>query len=754
MIRFLLLFTSILLTSAVSSETEKVIKDAKKENGEIKLELIEPFKIKSDRIAKARFSNLSEAAMKKKMDEIILQGVVRISPDVNSYKVDISWNKLFKNEEDKVGKLITPALKSNLKAVGNLPADKPFKAVGDIEKLANLSQDQGTKPVTPGSTNPDDKNVAANNKNSSNGGSAGGAGSGGSGATPTGGSTGVTVPDLEDQISYSYEACDDRIDLENGIAYAQEREIQTNSEGQVISRGDCVDTGLSSTFQTTGVLACADRVDQDAGLIYTQEQTVRYDQNGDIISSDECQDTGNTTRFTNFTIEACDPTFDEATSMIIVNHRVIPTDPDGNQLSEPDCTDSGERQEPVRDVVACDPRRSGELVYLQSQTFFLNPDNNRTMSNTECADTGDTVPVQRDYARSCAPSVNIQDRVAYRRYNEFAIVDGQQWDYNSCTFDIDQPLTLTSTYEGCEVRDEFVQGYSVQQERFFYELDASRTFVTDCLDSAVTYTHFETEVGCTPLTDDLNGTVTIFSQVAYNIGSQVYYPASCRPSSRGTTNLVEEVCDPEWSHNFSRNQSSRLTRFYYYNLNNQKVYHSSCDVSTDTFAHVEETGNCSIVYDTNDHLAYQYSETVFYDETNDRNVVRECGQHLAGIPYPRNLSKNGNGRFVASSWHQIIRFNSEEMAPYSPQTVTFDITGSVYCDYYCELSYTVNGGNRNTFYSYSHEPSGFGTGRVSRNASITLSQGDYIEFFTRTVPCRRCSAQYHTVDITVEANWP
>jgi hypothetical protein len=745
---------SILLTSAVSSETDKVIKDAKKENGEIKLELIEPFKIKSDRIAKARFSNLSEAAKKKKMDAIILQGVVKISPDVNSYRVDISWNKLFKNEEDKVGKLITPALKSNLKAVGNLPADKPFKAVGDIEKLANLSQDQGTKPVTPGSTNPGDKNVAKNNKNTSNSGSPGGAGSSG-GATPTGGNTSETVPELEDQISYSYEACDDRIDLENGIAYSQEREVQTNSEGQIISRGDCIDTGLSTTFQTTGVLACVDRVDQEAGLLYKQEQAVRYDQNGDIISYDECKDTGETSTFANFTIEACEPTFDDVTSMIIVNHKVIPTDPDGNILSDTDCTDSGERLEPIRDVVACDPRRNGEIVHLQDQTFFLNPDNNQTMGSSECSDNGETVPVQRDYAHSCSPSVNIEDRVAYRRYNEFAIVNGKQWDYNSCTFDIDQPLVLTSTYEGCEVRDEFVQGYSVQQERFFYEMDASRTFVTDCLDSPVTYTHFETEVGCTPLTDDLNGTVTIFSQVAYNIGSQVYYPASCRPSSKGTTNLVEEVCDPEWSHNFSSNQSSRLTRFYYYNLSNQKVYHSSCDVSTDTFAHIEETGNCPIVYDLEDHLGYQHSETVFYDENNNREVIRECGQHLPGVPYQRSLSKTASNSYsVARStrWHKVIRFSSEEMAPYSPQNVSFNVSGSFTCDHYCYIAYSVSDGSINSIHSWYHEPSGSGTNRFNQDVNISLSEGQYVDFYVRGTCGRKCIPVL--LNLTVDADWP
>ena len=575
--------------------------EPKKEQQDVMVKLIKPIAVKTDTTAKALFAELTPAALKKGLDKVVLSGVVSKKPLVGAYEVSIVWNKLLESSEPNAkSTFISPPLRSVLKVKKpEVPADKPFKAKGNMDSLAVKAQE--LKRVSSSLEDKADEDEKDKDKRDTKG--TGGAGSGTSGGV-SGGTENGEIPSLDAaKEAVTYEACLDRIDYDEGSIYRQEREVVKDDTGRIVTRGDCVDTGSVEKFNNTEKVSCGERYDQAEGLIY------------------------------------------ELTSIQSLNES-------GTPIGITDCSDSGTTYPPIVTYADCEFESTGETINLRHEAVFSN-NSGIEIDRGDCVDTGSTTPILREYNTGCSDSVDLNKLLAYKRFDTYAMINNERVDFKSCTFDLSEGLNLTSSYDGCTVKHNFVEGFSTQQESYYYSENGSDVSVTDCLVSDITYAHYNTIEGCSAQLDTINNTVIEYTQTAYDSSGQSFYPSSCQPSSNGEVSLTEEFCTGEISHDFSSGQSNQQTRFFYVSQSGSIEYATACANSSTTYAHVESADDCTPRVDDAG-LKYYLSTNIKIDIDGALTEIDSCSERNGATAY----SDLGKKYFILSSVSdEVLTYN-------------------------------------------------------------------------------------------------
>lgn len=625
-------FTTLLFTLVASMAVVQTNAQSQTTSKQIMVKLTEPVDINTAKTAKARFAELTPEGLKKGLDKTVLFGVLQKSPGVGKYTVDITWNGVM-SAGSKSPTPFEPVMTSKLITKSTiLTTDKAFSATGDLEAMSLAAQKITGNSNLPQNSTTEAKEKEEDKNNKRNTGSNSSSGSGGISGGQSGGGNTESVPSLEGGgNSVTYEACPSRVDYEGGMTYNLEREITKDSTGKIISRGDCVETGNFARFKSTEIVACQDRVDQESGLIYTRQKEVQLDENGEAINEGVCADTGETRQFKNAEIIACGEEFDISKGLIFEMVKINALDVNGTVISESECEVSDQSYTPRIEYIDCPITLDGETAVFHHRPQYFNT-SNQSMYTGDCIETGQRVQATRDYNAGCSDSINLDSKLAYRRYDLTVQVDGETQILRTCASDLSDGLPLISTYTGCTVRDDFIGGFSIQQERFYYLLNGNEVQATQCFDSDVTYAHYETIDGCTANVDTVNNRYTEFSQIAYNIGGQVFYPSSCKPVSGGSQDLSLEICPGEFNHDFSAGQSTQLERYYYVDSNGNKTYATTCSPGSTTYEHTETATLCEMRHDDDGRKSYPSSRTMIQVGGADIEI-RECGERQATIPY-------------------------------------------------------------------------------------------------------------------------
>ena len=224
----------------------------------------------------------------------------------------------------------------------------------------------------------------------------------------------------------------------------------------------------------------------------------------------------------------------------------------------------------------------------------------------------------------------------YSQYKEVADLDGLILTVSGCTIDTTKSTPLESTFEGCGVRHDFVNGVSVQLEQLFYRDDTNKIInVGDCQDSEFTYQQYKTTQTCTDQVDSANGFVIPYQRIAYNLNDgTVQYASECQAQSTTGIPIQEEVCDPKYEHDFINSVSYVRTQSFYMDQSNQKVILSACQRSTsNSFTHKFDDATCAI---TNDdvNLMTHWNAKRFIATPDDGNVIiSDCEEYNSPTPY-------------------------------------------------------------------------------------------------------------------------
>lgn len=300
---------------------------------------------------------------------------------------------------------------------------------------------------------------------------------------------------------------------------------------------------------------------------------------------------------------------------------------DGDTPATDKPTTTWEQCQPQIDIAA------GKVYEMQKQVT-KNSDGEITDEGA-CERKGATANIKKEFGGDCSLIVNLEQMKAFKRYTSYANLNGVRIDCENCTIDETAFYRLLTTQEGCDIRHDFDDGVSYQQEKIYYNTDTGlQVDVCDCRDSQKKYTHFLTDTTCKRIVDFENGIVIENKRVAFILddGSTVY-ATKCRAQS-GQIPIKEEFCDPKYEHDFETHQSYYRTRDFYMKNGQDKKYLNECSRSgSKAFPHIYRTQDCAITYDDENLQTIIRAKTWIETPTGEMIQIAPCLPKGGAIPY-------------------------------------------------------------------------------------------------------------------------
>ena len=298
----------------------------------------------------------------------------------------------------------------------------------------------------------------------------------------------IDIPRREDDSvsrtdMVSTDGCRPRVDLQN-LVVVPTAKLVTIEEGTVIAESECTDTAQSFPIQWS-YQQCQDAVDLAARRAHAQAQPFYVDDFGQPSYVGECQPVGDET----FTIvedfEACSPRVELDEMRAVQRFSLVYTNRNGVRTVVQGCTDSEDDDAILvlqESADGCSVRHDipADLSYQQTRLIYV-------LDNVEhvvrpCSDAGDPMPHIID-AAECDPFVDRATGRATPRGKRLVVLpDGGQQVIAECSPLEDMAQDLTATSEGCEYS--FVHDLAARQSlptwRWFHTLSGSREYVSSC----------------------------------------------------------------------------------------------------------------------------------------------------------------------------------------------------------------------------------------------------------------------------------
>lgn len=238
-------------------------------------------------------------------------------------------------------------------------------------------------------------------------------------------------------------------------------------------------------------------------------------------------------------------------------------------------------------------------VYLQHRPVDKN-EAGEVVDSGSCVDTGTYVDAVKEYGGDCADLPDFTNQKVYEQYIEKATVEGTEVIVRNCTTDFNRFYSIQSNTADCGYKHDFVAGQSIEQEILYYVKGSETIDLTACQDSNRAYAHYETELTCDYIIDDVNKLAFKQTRLAFTDGAaQTQYASDCAPVPGDTGKAIEEeYCAEKYEHDFINNVSYYRTKSYYLDDSAQPVYITACARSTtSSFPHISNTDTCSVTND-------------------------------------------------------------------------------------------------------------------------------------------------------------
>lgn len=299
------------------------------------------------------------------------------------------------------------------------------------------------------------------------------------------------------------EGCTIRIDVAQQVAVVQSRTI-IMEDGVVQDEGSCTDSEVRYPLQKD-YGGCADLVDLEAMEARSRYKMFFVDENGvaQTISSACVADDGASFSITE-DHESCTVFTDFADGVAVPQAALVYLDRNNNRIEARDCAASATK-EPVpmaQEARNCGLRHDfakGHSTRLAMWTYMLD---GVAFQATPCTDT-DVVyqhtALYKDESGAwlCPRLENVPGGTVVLQSRVRITAEGAPSYITECTPDA-STTALSATTDGCEYPEEWTHdlsaGISYGQERFYFEHDGKREFVTECTTSSASYRHDVTTI--------------------------------------------------------------------------------------------------------------------------------------------------------------------------------------------------------------------------------------------------------------------
>lgn len=373
-----------------------------------------------------------------------------------------------------------------------LPGSTELQAQGDVESLVEdarrlLADMDGEAPETDEERAEDEEPEEEESRRGEDRGG-GTALPGGQGGNDEARLDRIDIPEREDSSPnrtdmVSSDGCRPRIDMQNMIAVPTAK-LVTIEEGTIVAETECTDTAQTFPLQWS-YQQCEDAVDMGARRAHAQAQPFYVDEFGQPSYVGECQPVGEETFSIVEDFEACSPRVELDEMRAVQRYSLVYTNRNGVRTVVQGCTDS-EGDDAVltlqESMDGCSVRHDipADLSYQQTRLIYV-------LDNVEhvvrpCSDSGDPMPHIID-AAECAPFVDRGTGRATPRGKRLVVLpDGGQQVIAECSPLEDMAQDLTATSDGCEYS--FVHDLTARQSlptwRWFHTLSGSREYISSC----------------------------------------------------------------------------------------------------------------------------------------------------------------------------------------------------------------------------------------------------------------------------------
>jgi len=578
-------------------------------------------------------------------DSYDIEGIYQHSKLLNGKnKVEILWTKI---QKDKSTINIKKPLNSTLVTKEDIKPKSIFKAQGDLKSLNNDLNDV----LKMAKESLADKGVLSNNKNNIDG----------SDADKT---------NQNDNNSY-----------QSGQGYSSVGTLgTTSSNAQPVgyTPTPLVDNKYPTSENTNELEKISSQAIDCKNII--NENTIQFRK----LIGNTCIENGDAVPI-EITTKSCNPIIDYKTKEVFVSSRKVAFKDGGEYLVE-DCKVDYDNPVALQSkTVGCDLVFRKDLLkqVQQEQLYFVF--NTKDVPIGSCVDSDTTFDVSTyiETNKECQPLINYETKKVQFGYREVANVNGSIEEIKPCLYE-QNTNELVSTYQDCEIRDDFTNKLSVQQEKFYYMFENKKVFAGECKDSTVVFPHYVTDDTCTPrqIGDDK---VVFEKRVAYrDVNNIVNYITKCQPSTDGALPLFEEFCGYE--HDFNNHQSYPQSRMWFNDPDtNNKRYLTECQKQPFNFPHKQEL----IRWDYDDELlvGIKHVKLYFTDdkfENTDVYISDDGSDDVALAPQPYVKSVQ-NLVFVEQLGYQRLDKVGNDFIFYGDDSKVIDMGGGLYPNYIDEV---------------------------------------------------------------------
>lgn len=322
------------------------------------------------------------------------------------------------------------------------------------------------------------------------------------------------------------------------------------------------------------------------------------------------------------TINGCNPKIDYVTNEVFVGTRKVAS-LDGNETTVEDCKINYDTPVELKSTYAgCDlVFRKDKKAQVQQEQLFFTWDREDQKIGT-CTDSELLYPVDTylEWNKECNPLIDYNSKTVKFAYREVAQVGGKVEEVTPCKFDNETLHELKSTYDGCEILDDFTNKISIQKERFYYMFENKKEYLGECQESDIAFPHYLTPDTCEFQRLDDNH-IVYNKRVAYkDVNGIVHYLTQCKPSEDGSIELTTLKCGYE--HDFANNQSYPMSKQIFNDPQTSEVIEvSSCSKDPQNFPHQKD--HCSWEYDDENFYSTEWVKKYFVDTNTGEKIYMD-----------------------------------------------------------------------------------------------------------------------------------
>jgi len=293
------------------------------------------------------------------------------------------------------------------------------------------------------------------------------------------------------------------------------------------------------------------------------------------------------------TEEGCNPRVDRVHERVIIQNRTKKFE-DGTLRETGECTDSLEVYPIMKDFLCAGCTDSVNMderkAYSRYQEYWFDRENQKhVLGEALYPDIGRPYHFV-DEQGSCEPLVDLQAGLVNRQ------VESVYYNFNNtrmvaqnCHQAPNQtPIRIVQTADGCRLSHDFARNVSFEQKKSIYTLEGVVREVLACRPVGDAIPHEFVASDCQPVTNLSNNTVTqmVKRKIRTALGSKII-SQECEPAQASNLLAARDECQGQYYHDLT-SARSYIKKAYYYMRNNARNYVTPCVRTSEYLPHQSE----------------------------------------------------------------------------------------------------------------------------------------------------------------------